>query len=140
MFSIKRINYSKMLFNRGKVVKEQHASHPNEAGAPPPALWILISFTKVWKMLIYSLLLVFFDVHIAYFQTLILLFFRICSCKLVWELRAWFSTSVISPVSFLIHTFVYKISCMESHKEGSTCSARHATNQKHIRATVHYLQ
>lgn len=34
---------------RGKVVKEQNASRPNEANVPAPPLWILISFTKVWK-------------------------------------------------------------------------------------------
>lgn len=34
---------------RGKVVKEQNASRPNEASALPPPLWILISFTKVWE-------------------------------------------------------------------------------------------
>jgi len=34
---------------RGKVVKEQNASRPNEASAPPPPLRTLISFTKVWE-------------------------------------------------------------------------------------------
>ncbi len=94
-----------MLFNRSKAVKEQHTSHANEASGPPPAL----IHKGLRKMLIYSLLLVFFDVHIAYFQTLILLFFRICSCKLVWELMAWFPTFVIRPVSLLIHTFVFDL-------------------------------
>ncbi len=94
-----------MLFNRSKAVKEQRTSHANEASGPPPAL----IHKGLRKMIIYSLLLVFFDVHIAYFQTLILLIFRIYSCKLVWELMAWFPTFVIRSYSLLIHTFVYDL-------------------------------
>lgn len=122
-----------MLFSKSKSAQEQCTSRANEASGPPPAL----IHKGLRKMLIYSLLLVFFDVHIAYFQTLILLFFRICSCKLVWELMAWFPTFVMRPVSLLIHTFVYEfLFCMETHKKGLVCAAKHASNQKYIRPTL----